>query len=137
MSEVKNQDIANKIIDIIENPQNTKIKQILTKDIPDILSKDSKKLGAIIDNYLSNNFSGNNFRVKGGKVIEQVAKKLPKLTTLAKDYKDKKYLNTTIGILKLLADKEVLKLVINTVIDLIKYKIAFNSAKKNRTEYKK
>ncbi|WP_395476277.1 hypothetical protein [Rickettsia endosymbiont of Pantilius tunicatus] len=44
ISNVKNQDIANKIIDIIETPQNTKIKQILTEDIPNILSKDSKSL---------------------------------------------------------------------------------------------
>ncbi|WP_419235522.1 hypothetical protein [Rickettsia endosymbiont of Nabis limbatus] len=87
-------------------------------------------MGTIIDNYLHNTFSGNKFHVKGEKVIEQIAQKLPKLTTIAKDYKDKKYLKTTIGVLKLLADKDVLKLVINTAIDLIKYKIAFKSAKK-------
>ncbi|HJD61590.1 MAG TPA: hypothetical protein LFV90_05545 [Rickettsia endosymbiont of Columbicola hoogstraali] len=71
MSEVKNQDIANKIIDIIENPQNTKIKQILTKDIPDILSKDSKKLGAIIDNYLINNFQVIISVLKGRKLLSK------------------------------------------------------------------
>ncbi len=42
----------------------------------------SKELGTIIDNYLHNTFSGNKFHVKGEKVIEQIAQKLPKLTTI-------------------------------------------------------
>ena len=103
--------------------KNPEIGQLIDKEIPKLLAEHSEKLGSVVDQFLNQTKIGKNLRIKGEDVVKIVGSKMPQLTEAAELYTTKQYGKLIPKALGILFDKEVLKLVTTSALDVIKFKI--------------
>jgi len=103
--------------------KNPEVGKLIDKEFPELLTKHSKELGSVVDQFLNQTKIGKNLRIKGENVVNIVGKKMPQLTEAAELYTTKQYAKLIPKALGILFDKEVLKLVTTSALNVIKFKI--------------
>jgi hypothetical protein len=103
--------------------KNPEVGKLIDEEIPKLLTEHSEKLGSVVDQFLNQTKIGKNLRIKGEDVVKIVGNKMPQLTEAAELYTTKQYAKLIPKALGILFDKEVLKLVTTSALDVIKFKI--------------
>lgn len=113
--------------------ENANIKKIIDKDLPKLLNKHKIELGATLDVCLNQTQIGKKLNLKGSDVLEIASKKTPQLVEIAELYAKNKYAAMIPKAAKIMADKQVLKLMVESGINYMKY----NPAKDIRSKVDK
>jgi hypothetical protein len=110
--------------------KNPEVKAVIEKDLPDILTKHSKELGGVIDQFLNQTPMGRNLNLRGEKVLNIVAENLPQVTEVAEAFAKKQYGKMILKAIPLLFKKDVLSTLIGAGLDARR----FNNEKKRDGE---
>ena len=102
--------------------KNPEVKQVIEQEIPEILRNNAATLGPVIDKFLNQTPIGKNLRIKGEDMLKVAAKKMPQLVEAADLFTKKQYGKLIPKALKILFDKDVMKLAVTAVVDVIKLK---------------
>lgn len=129
--------VADSILDFINKPENADVRKIIDKDIPNFLSKNADRFGAVVDEFLNTTVVGRNLKVKGQEIIELASKKIPDLTKIAEQFKTGNYNMVMFGIFKLLSDKKLLGIVSETLVEGARFLIqrSFTSLRTRRQKW--
>jgi len=102
--------------------KNPEVKEAIEKDIPKLLEQNAATLGPVVDKFLNQTPVGKNLRIKGEDILKVAAKKMPQLVEAADLFTKKQYGKLIPKALKILFDKDVMKLAVTAAIDVIKLK---------------
>ncbi|MGX6959820.1 MAG: hypothetical protein ACIPMY_00880 [Rickettsia endosymbiont of Pentastiridius leporinus] len=100
-----------------------KVKEIVEKKIPEILTKHANSLGPVVEEFLNTTPIGKKLKLDGEKLIKIAGKHVPEFSKIADKYSKREYAGMVIPTMKLLLDPKVLGIIAESIINLGKDKI--------------
>ncbi len=103
------------------NKDNPKVKEVLQKEIPNLLIKHAKDLGPVVEKFLNETEMGKKLKLKGEVVVKVLGDHTQELGAITASYSKGEYGAMVRPLIALLSDKKVLTLAVGAVANILKH----------------
>ncbi|WP_425364045.1 pentapeptide repeat-containing protein [Candidatus Tisiphia endosymbiont of Hybos culiciformis] len=103
------------------NKDNPKVKEVLQKEIPNLLIKHAKDLGSVVEKFLNETEMGKKLKLKGEVVVKVLGDHTQELGAITASYSKGEYGAMVRPLIGLLSDKKVLTLAVGATANILKH----------------